>query len=329
MSTTRRQFAGGAAASALLCAFSPRPGHAQGQETAKILVGFAPGGTIDLLGRRVAEKLQPAYARTAIVENRTGAGGQIAVQATKNAIADGATVLLTPASPLGLHPYTYRKLPYDPLNDLVAVSGGAQFDYAFAVGPLVPASVKTLPEFLAWCQANPAQANFGSAGTGSAAHFLGAALGKAANADLRHVAFRGSQPALIDLAGGQIAAVVGPTGEFMAQLQAGRCRLLATSGPRRGRYTPQTPALPEQGFADLAYTGWFGFYLPARTPPETVQRLHAGIAAALAAPEVVESLANAYMEPLQHTPVQMAALLRTETAYWGRLTKTVGFTPEG
>ena len=188
--------------------------------------------------------------------------------------------------------------------------------------------MKTVPEFLAWCQANAAQANFGSAGTGSAAHFIGAALGRAGQADLRHVAFRGSQPAMVDMMGGQIAAVVGPTGEFMPHVQAGKCRLLATSGPRRGKFTPGTPSLPEQGFKELAYTGWFGFYLPAKTPQDVVQRLNAGIAAALAAPDVVDSLANAYMEPLANSPAQQAALLKTETAFWDRMVKSVGYTPE-
>ena len=133
MPTSRRHFVGGAAACALLGSFA-RPGGAQTLDATRILIGFAPGGTIDLVGRRVADKLHPGYAKAAIVENRTGAGGQIAVQATRNAPPDGATVLLTPASPLGLHPYTYKKLPYDPLQDVVAVSGAAMFDYALAVG---------------------------------------------------------------------------------------------------------------------------------------------------------------------------------------------------
>ncbi len=327
MSVSRRQFCQAGAAGLALATWLP-PLQAQTLETAKILIGFAPGGTIDLVGRRVAEKLHPAYAKAVIVENRTGAGGQIAVQATKNAAPDGATVLLTPASPLGLHPHTFRRLPYDPVRDVVPVSAAASFDYALAVGPLVPVSVKTLPEFLAWCRANPSLANFGSAGTASAAHFIGASLGKAGQADLRHVAFRGSQPAITDLIGGQIAAVVGPTGEFMSNVKAGKCRLLATSGPQRGRFTPETPTLVEQGIADLKYLGWFGFYLPAGAPAEGVQRLNAGIRQALAAPDVVDGLASLYMEPMPTPSAQLATMLRDETEFWGRLVKLVGFTPE-
>lgn len=325
MHLSRRQFVQGTAASLLLGGATQS--WAQALDTTKVVIGFAPGGTIDVAGRRVADKLAPAFAKTAIAENKTGAGGQIAVQAVKAAPADGSMILLTPASPLALHPFTYRKLPYDPANDLVAVSGGAVFDYALAVGPMVPASVKTVPEFLAWCKANPGSASFGSAGAGSAANFIGSAIGKSVN--LRHVPYRGSQPAIMDMVGGQLAAVVGPTGEFMGQVKAGKVRLLATSGPQRGKFTPDTPSYAEQGFKELAYLGWFGFYVPAKTPADVVQRLNGSIRGALAAPDVVEGLAAVYLEPYPTTPQQLAALLKTETEFWSGLVKTVGYTPEG
>ncbi len=327
MTLDRRQFVQGSAA-ALALGAAGLPAQAQAPDTTKVLIGFAPGGTIDLAGRRVADKLAPGYARVAVVENRTGAGGQIAVQAVRAAAPDGATVLLTPTSPMSLHLFTYRKLAYDPVADFTPVSGAAMFDYALAVGPQVPAAVRTVPEFLAWCKANPGIANFGSAGQGSAAHFIGSALGKAGQADLRHVAFRGSQPALADMIGGQIAAVVGPTGEFMSHVRAGRIRLLGTSGPRRGKFTPETPTMVEQGFANLGYVGWFGFFLPARAPADVVQRLNTGIAGALRSQDVVDSLATAFMEPMPTSPAQLAQLLRTETEFWAGLVKTVGFSPE-
>lgn len=328
MNLSRRQIVKTSAA-ALALAGAGRPAWSQELESSRVLIGFAPGGTIDLVGRRVADKLHRAYAKSVIVENKTGAGGQIAVQQVKAAPADGATVLLTPSSPVSLHLYTYRKLPYDPGADLTPVSGAARFDYALAVGPMVPAAVRTAAEFLDWCKANPGAANFGSAGTGSAAHFIGSALAKAAGVDLRHVAFRGSQPAIQDMVGGQIAAVVGPTGEFMPNVSAGRLRLLATSGPKRGRFTPLVATLAEQGYKDLAYDGWFAFFLPARAPHDVVQRLNAGIRGALMGKDVADSLAAAYMEPMPTAPAELAALLRTETEFWAGLVKLVGFTPEG
>jgi tripartite-type tricarboxylate transporter receptor subunit TctC len=327
MSVNRRDFLHSTSAALLLGGLAGTS-HAQALDAAKVVIGFAPGGTIDLAGRRIADKLAPAFAKAAIAENKTGAGGQIAVQAVKNAAPDGSTILITPTSPLSLHLYTYRKLPYDPAADFAPVSGAAMFDYALAVGPMVPAAVKTVPEFLAWCKANPGQANFGSAGSGSAANFLGSALGKMGGADLRHVAFRGSQPAMVDMMGGQIAAVVGPTGEFLANVQAGKIRLLGTSGPKRGKFTPQVATFVEQGFKDLGYAGWFGLFVPAKTPGDVIRNLNGAVRSALAAPETVASLATAYMEPLPTSPEQLAAMLKAETEFWAGLVKTVGFTPE-
>ncbi|KQT12265.1 Bug family tripartite tricarboxylate transporter substrate binding protein [Ramlibacter sp. Leaf400] len=327
MTFDRRQFIQ-ATAAVLAAGGAVVPAYAQTPDTARVVIGFAPGGTIDLAGRRIAEKLQPSFAKAVIVDNRTGAGGQIAAQGVKSAAPDGTAMLLTPTSPMSLHLFTYKKLPYDPVADFTPVSGAVMFDYSLAVGPLVPASVRSVKDFLAWCKANPAHANFGSAGQGSAAHFIGAALGRMGDADLRHIAFRGSQPALADMIGGQIAAVVGPTGEFMPNVKAGKIRLLASSGPKRGKFTPDTPTMAEQGFKDLAYVGWFGFFVPARTPADVVQRLNGGIRQALAQQDVVDSLATAYMEPLPTAPAQMAQMLKTETEFWAGLVKTVGFSVE-
>ena len=211
MLISRRQVIQSASASALLATMG-QAAWAQTLDSLKIVTGFAAGGTSDTLCRRVATKMAPEYAKSAVVENKTGAGGQIAVQYVKDAKPDGMTLLQTPTSILTIYPHIYKKLPYDPIADLTPVSAAAVFEYGLAVGPMVPAGVKTVPEFLAWCRANPALANFGSPAAGSAPHFIGALLGRAGNVDLRHVAFRGTQPAILDMIGGQIAAVCGPTG---------------------------------------------------------------------------------------------------------------------
>ena len=331
----RRKFlqnAGAGAAAALLAGVGPQAWGQQqpaALETARIIVGFAAGGTADTVSRRVADKLRPGYASSVVVENKTGAGGQIAVQFVKTAPADGATLLLTPMSMLGLYPHTYKKLPYDPVADLVPVSGAALFDYGFAVGPMVSASVKTVPEFLAWCKSNPTLANFGSPGAGSGPHFVGSLIGRTGNIDLRHVPFRGTQPAVLDMIGGQIASVCGPSGDFAQHVSGGKCRLLATSGQKRGKFTPATPTLQEQGLKDLAFTEWFGFFVPAKTPADTVQRLNAAIRGVLAAQDVIDGLAQLYLEPLPTTSAQLAGMLKSDTDMWGPLVKAVGFTPEG
>ena len=328
MTFSRRHIIQATGAAALLATVG-RQAWAQTLESTKIIAGFAPGGTADIVSRRVADKLHPGYAKSAVVENKTGAGGQIAVQFVKTAAPDGATVLLTPMSMLGIYPHTYKKLPYDPVADLMPVSGAAVFDYGFAVGPMVPTSVKNVPDFLNWCKANPNLANYGSPAAGSSPHFIGALLGRSANVDLRHVAFRGTQPAVLDMIGGQIAAVSGPTGEFTQHVATGKCRLLSTSGPKRSKFTPNTPTLLEQGFKDMAFTEWFGFFLPAKTPQDIVQRLNTSIREALASKDVVDGLALSYLEVMPTSPTQLAALLKADTELWAPLVKAIGFTLEG
>jgi tripartite-type tricarboxylate transporter receptor subunit TctC len=325
---SRRQFVLSTSAAALLASIG-RSASAQAQVDAlKIISGFPPGGTSDTLCRRVAERMAPGYARSAIVENRTGAGGQIAIQAVRAAAPDGTTLLQTPMSMLGIYPHIYRKLPYDPVADLAPVSMGCIFDFGFAVGPAVPASVKTVPDFLAWCKANPSQANFGSPAAGSQPHFIGSLIGKQGGVDLRHIAFRGTQPAILDMIGGQVPAVSGPIGEFTQHVAAGKCRLIGASGAKRSAFAPDTPTFTEQGLKDAVFDEWFGFYVPAKTPNDVIARLNSALRAALAAPETVNGLATMGLEARSSSPAELAARLKTDTDRWGPLVKTIGFSAD-
>lgn len=306
----------------------PLLARAQSIETARIVSGFAAGGTVDTLARRVADKLRGDYAKAVVVDTKSGAGGQIAIQTMKTAPADGSALLVTPMSMVGIYPHTYRKLAYDPVADLTPVSLGVVFDLAFGVGPMVPANVKTISDFFAWCKANPSLANFGSPAAGSVPHFAGELIGRAGKIDLRHVAFRGSQPALLDMIGGQIAAVSAPVGEFLPHLPGGKARLLATTGAQRNRFTPDVPTLAEQGFKDLVFSEWFGFYLPAKTPPDIVSKANAAIRSALAKPDVVEGLASMGLEAKSSSPAELAALLKSDYERWGPVVKQIGFTAE-
>lgn len=328
MNLSRRQLIQSAGASALLASIGQQA-LAQAQvESLKIVTGFPPGGTSDTICRRVADRLVPGYAKAAFVENKTGAGGQIAVTFVKSAPPDGNTLLQTPMSMLGVYPHIYKKLPYDPVADLAPVSLGCVFDFGFAVGPSVPASVKTLPEFLDWCKANPAQANFGSPAAGSVPHFIGVLLGRSAGVDIKHVAFRGTQPAILDMIGGQLQAVSGPIGEFTQHVAAGKCRLLAATGAKRSPFAPNTPTMAEQGLKDFVYNEWFGFYVPAKTPTETVTRLNAALRSALAAPETVNGLAAMGLEAKSSSPAELAAMLKADTERWAPLVKQIGFTAD-
>jgi tripartite-type tricarboxylate transporter receptor subunit TctC len=316
---------------ALGTASMPAALRAQGAptlDTVRIVIGFPPGGTSDTTARRVAERLKGTYARNAVVENRTGAGGQVAIDLMRAAPRDGSTLLQTPASMLVIYPHIYRKLAYDPVNDITPVSLACNFDFGFAVGPMVPASVRSIADFIAWCKANPDKGNYGSPAAGSTPHFIGALLGINTKTDLKHVAFRGTQPAILDMIGGQIASVSGPVGEFTQHVQAGKCRLLATSGERRSRFAPDIPTFAEQGFKDLIFREWFGFYLPGKPDAALVQRANAAIRAALADKETVDGLATMGLEAASSTPEELAALQRSDLERWGPIVKTIGFTAE-
>lgn len=297
-------------------------------ENARILAGFAVGGTIDVTARRIADRLRDVVAKSVLVENRTGAGGQLALAALKASPADGLTMVLTPMSMLGIYPNTYRKLPYDPVADFLPVSQAVRFDFALAAGPMVPASVRTLGEFVEWCKANPAQANFGSPAAGSVPHFVGELFGRAAGVGLKHVPYRGTQPAIVDMMGGQIASVSGPMGEFLQHVPTGKVRLLATSGARRSRFAPAVPTYTEQGYGDIVFDEWYGVFVPARTPPEVVNRLAAALQRVLATAEVVDSLGQMGMEATPSTPAELADLLRRDTERWAPLIRTIGFTAD-
>jgi tripartite-type tricarboxylate transporter receptor subunit TctC len=327
MTLARRTLLQSAVASALV-AVGTRAQAQAALDNVKIITGFPPGGTSDTICRRVAARLAPGYGRSVVVENRTGAGGQIAIQAVRTMAPDGATILQTPMSMLGIYPHIYRRLPYDPVADLTPVTLGCTFDFGLAVGPAVPASVRTLPEFLAWCKANPAQANFGSPAAGSVPHFIGVLLGRSAGIELKHVPYRGTQPAILEMIGGQIQAVSGPIGEFTQHVAAGRCRLLAATGATRSRFAPDTPTLMEQGLRDMSFSEWFGFYLPARASAEVVQRANTALRAALADRETVDGLALMGLEAKSSTPAELAALLKADTEKWGPIVKSIGFTAE-
>jgi tripartite-type tricarboxylate transporter receptor subunit TctC len=327
----RRRLLGAAAVAAAAGAL-PRAAFAQqaapALDTVRVVTGFPPGGTSDTICRRVAERLRGTYAKTAVVENRTGAGGQVAIDLMRAAPRDGSTILQTPASMLMIYPHIYRKLAYNPFEDLTPASLGCNFEFGFAVGPMVPASVRNIADFVAWCKANPGQSNYGSPAAGSVPHFIGALLERATGVEMKHVAFRGTQPAILDMIGGQIAAVSGPVGEFTQHVAAGKCRVLATSADQRSRFAPDVPTFAEQGFKDLVFREWFGFFLPGKPTADVVARANAALRAALAAPEVVEGLAVMGLEAASSTPEELGARLRADHDRWGPIVKTIGFTAE-
>ncbi len=328
MHLSRRQLLQATGATALLASIQQRAFAQAVLDTSTVVVGFSPGGVSDAVCRRVASKLSPHYARTSVVENRTGAGGQIAVSYVKGRPADGATLLLTPSSILTIYPHIYKKLPYDGLVDLTPVSVGAVFEFGLAVGPSVPDSVRTTPEFLAWAKANPDKANFASGAAGSTPHFVGELLGRQAGVPLKHVAYRGTQPAIVDLLGGSISAVSAPIGEFTQHVATGKVRVLGLSGSKRSRFAPNVPTFEEQGIKNMVHSECSAFFLPPKASPEVLARASAALKTALESKDVIDGLGTFGLEASWSTPAALGELIRSETAKWGPVVKDVGFTVE-
>lgn len=302
-----------------------RAARAQAIETARIVNGFPPGSTPDVLSRRVADRLVGNYAKSVIVENRAGAGGQLAATTVKNAAADGTTLLMTPLAVFGLYPLTYSSLPYNVDNDFTPVSLGVRFDIALAVGPGVPAEVKTVNDFIAWAKSNPGRANVGLPALGSPMHFAAVELARLSKVPMQQVGYRGTVAAMPELLGGQLPALVSPLGEFIRHIPEGKLRVLATSGASRSRFTPQVPTFAEQGYKDLQFQDYFGFYLPAKCTAAQIQAAHSAIQQALGNPQVRESLDTFGMEVSPSTPDELRSILRDYTARWAPVVKATGF----
>lgn len=323
--TTRRDFV--IQSAALAVSVSPMMARAQSFPLAKVIAGFPPGGTIDAMARRIAEKLNGSYASTILVENKPGAAGQIGITTLRDSAPDGSVMMLTPSSMLSIFPYVYKTLPYKPLEDVQPVSLACYYNHALAVGPAVPQSVKTLKDFLAWAKANPEHATYGSPSAGSMAHLIGVMLNKFSGVNIRHVPYRGAAPGVQDLMGGQISSMSAPVGSYLPHLKSGRLRVLTISGLNRSPFIPDVPTYRQHGFP-ITVREWNGLFLPGKASAEPVRRAAAYVHAALAEKDLISSMAQLGLEVQSSTPAQLADLLRSDTEEWRRLIKQIGFTPE-
>jgi tripartite-type tricarboxylate transporter receptor subunit TctC len=317
-----------AAGAALALPLAVRAQSTAPLETARIIVGFPPGGTTDAVARRLADKLRGSYANNVIVDNKPGAGGQIGVTTLRDSAPDGSTMLITPASMLVIYPHTYPKLPYR-LADAAPVSSVLYTAHGFGVGPMVPASVRTLKDFLEWAKANPTQANYGTPGAGSMPHLVAALLEKASGVPMKAVPYRGSAPGIQELLGGQIAAFSSPLADYLPYLSSGRLRLLAVTGAQRSRFAPDTPTYAEQGFGELTMREWYGLFMPARTPSAIVQRAHAAVRAALTHKDIIDYGNQIGMEMTASPSVEdFAKTVKADADLWGPYVRRIGFTAE-
>ncbi|MGG5888263.1 Bug family tripartite tricarboxylate transporter substrate binding protein [Falsiroseomonas sp. HC035] len=305
-----------------------RPASAQTiNRTVRAIVGFPAGGSSDVVARLYADKLRGIYAQNIIVEGRVGAAGRIAVEAVKAGEADGSIYLQTPASMLTLQPHVFpREVRYDALTDLIPVSTVCTFPFAIAVPSSHPA--KTLAELITWLKAQSGDVPFASPAAGSAPHFLGVMLGKKIGARLTHVPYRGAAPAMLDLVGGRLPVFVGVLGDISPQHGSG-ARMLAVSSERRNPRYPDLPTFAELGHPEMNKDEWFGALLPANTPANIVNALHAAIVQVARSPDMVAALDRLeYLPTVSASPAAFAERIRQERAEWGPIVRDSGFQPE-
>jgi len=307
------------------------PARAQSPGTAKlvrVMNGFPPGGSADIVTRLVSDKLRGSYAATVIVENKPGGGGRTVLEQVRNADADGSTIVLTPTAMLTIFPHVFRKLGYDALKDFTAVGSAATFVTAITAGPGLPASVKTLPEFLEWAKQNPREASYGSPGAGTSLHFVGTMLARHAGIALNHVPYKGAAPMIQDLLGGQIPVGMAPIGDAVPLARSGKVRVLATTGTQRSRFLPDVPTAREAGYPEVVAEDYFAFFVPARTPPEVIENLSRAIREALQNPEIRERMSQLGLDARSSTPAEMNEIVRAQFNAWAPVVKASGFSAD-
>lgn len=311
--------------SALAAAALASPAVLAQERTVKIVVGFPPGGSVDVIARLLAEKMRTSLGQNVIVDNRPGAGGRVALNEVKRAAPDGQTLVLSPSGALVIQPWLYSNLGYDPIKDFTTIARVTTFDFAITAGPAAPAG--DLKAVLAWMKANPGKASYATSGAGTVPHFAGQLLGQAAGVPLTHVAYKGGAPAAQDLIGGQIPLMVDTASETLEHHKAGKVRILAVTGEQRSRALPDVPTLKEIGINTSA-DAFFGLYGPAGMAPDLVARIDRAVADALRAPEVQEKIYNFGLVPSHASAAELAATQAAHLKRWEQPIKSSGFKAE-
>jgi tripartite-type tricarboxylate transporter receptor subunit TctC len=291
-----------------------------------MVVGFAPGGGTDTVARILAKTVGEALGQQIVVENKAGAGGNIATDHVAKAAPDGHTLLLGNVGSLTVAPHLVANLPYDPLRDFAPITMAVVFANVVVVPASLPA--QTLPEFVKLAREKPGTITYGSSGIGGAGHLSGELLKDAAKIDIVHVPYKGGGPAMQGLLGGQIHAYFAAPASVVGHLKAGRVRALATTGPRRAQLLPDVPTIAESGYPGYEAMNWYAYVAPAKTPKGIIDRLNREIVKALVAPDVVALLHKQGMEPSSSSPEELGRYIKSEYETWGKVVKQAGIKAE-
>lgn len=290
------------------------PARAQGTPAVrKLVVGFPAGGTADSLARALAPLLADA-ASSYVVDNKSGASGQLAAEAVRQAPPDGSSLLLTPSSVLTLVPLLYKKPPFDALRDFTPV--GCVCDHAFALAVNGNSPITSLAAYIAWARANPEKASYATPGPGSAPHFLGVMLGREIGTPLVHVPYRGVAPGLQDLMGGQVASTVNPVTTMLEYHRAGRIRILAVSNPTRLATLPEVPTFTESRLPALELVEWYGLFAPAKLAPAPLGAISAQLKRVMQTPELQAAAKRLEVIPRYEDGAGLSRLLQQDQARW-------------
>ncbi len=307
-------------------AFAPYGAAAQISGTAFIISGFPAGGIGDLISRPMAEKMRGSYATNVLVDSKVGAGGRLAAEFVKRSNPDGLTILQIPSSVMVLYPHIYKSLNYDPLTDFVPVSAMANYAISFTASSALPPEIKTVADFVTWARANPKQSSYGIPAAGSALHFAGMMLQRAANMEFTAVPYRGGAPLLTDMLAGVVPVSFNVLGEVLPHIRSGKLRSLAMVSRERTPFVPDVPTMIEQGYGDIYLDEWLGWFLPANTPADIVTKLNGFVKDGLLPAETVATLANSGLVPRPMQPQEFGALVKRDSDRWAQIVKATGFT---
>jgi tripartite-type tricarboxylate transporter receptor subunit TctC len=286
-----------------------------------IVVGFEPGGGTDTTARILQPVLGEQLGQQIVVENRAGAGGNIAVDHVAKAAPDGYTIVLANVGALAVNPHIL-KTPYDPLKDLVPISMAAEFANVLVVQPALP--VNSVADFVKLAKSKPAAITYASSGIGGAGHLSGELLRRMANIDIVHVPYKGGGPAMQGFLGGQVDSFFATPISSISQIRAGKAKAVATTGSKRAALMPEVPTIAESGYPGYEALNWYGFLAPRGTSKEIVDRLSKEFVKALAHPQVVAALHKTGTEPKSSSPEEFAAYIKREYDTWGKVVKEAG-----
>ncbi|NYT36486.1 ABC transporter substrate-binding protein [Allopusillimonas soli] len=320
MNPRRRQLMIAAAASA--ACLIPSAAFAGNDRVVRMLVGFSPGGAVDLVARALADAMK-ASGYTVVVENKAGAGGRIATDALLSA-TDDYTILVTPDGNLTLYPHIYRNLRYQRV-DLAPISTISEFDFGFAVGAQSPA--RALSDYLSLAKSDAAMASYGIPGTGTAMQFLGAMLARETGVPLTPVPYKGGAVALADTIGGIIPALITTTPNLIPMHKAGKIRILATSGAQPSSRLESVPTFASLGYADLTLIGYFAAFCRANTPQKIVSELNAAISQAVQSTSFQDTMNRLDFKAISSTPQALTSRMENEDKFWDRVVRKSGYTP--